>query len=281
MTQIPLIKTALLYAPVETFNLRQGPVALALDLCSRHGWGLTAMALHTDTALAVSPDARTHVQLEKDSADLAERNATNIAGLQGACSVRQIDLAAVTTIDHSRGFFPFVNDHARLHDLVICGTDAAGMLSERIVVEGLLFDAGRPVLLVPHERERGYGARHIAVAWDNSRNAARALGDALALLPEVEQVTFVVVGNEKAIACSLSEDWQVKALTRRKLSVMVRHTDRGHHPVGLELQKSAMEVGADLLAMGAYGHSRLRQFILGGATLDVLANLQLPVLMSH
>jgi nucleotide-binding universal stress UspA family protein len=272
MTQAQTKKTILLYAPVETFSLTAGPASFALDFCQRYGQAMTAILLHTDMAPTFS---------NPEPADLARRNSENVTALQAKCNKNGTILRTIDTIDHSRGFFPYINDHVRLHDLVICGTDSSCLLSEKMVCEAVLFDGGRPILLVPRGHASGYAARHLAVAWDNSRNAARALGDALALLPAVETVTFLVIGDEKTIATSISPDALVTTMSQRGINASLHHAKKGARGIGKALQEEAHKAGADLLAMGAYGHSRLREFMLGGATQDVLGNLQMPVLMSH
>lgn len=281
MTQSNPRPTVMLYAPVETFTLDKGPTALALNLCEQHRMGLTAVMLAAAAAIAASPKGRTHDQLVEDSAMLEARNQANAAALARTAQAAGIDLDTITAIDHSRGFIPFVDDHARLHSLTIIGTCDDGLLGERMVAEGLLFESGRPVLLVPRDHSAAFSARKIAVAWDNSRPAARALGDALAVLPGVAEVVFLTIGDEKEIATSISTDEQLRAMTRRGLIATHVQHDKGKRTIGAALQDAALEAGADLLVMGAYGHSRLRQFILGGATLGVLGNLRLPVLMAH
>lgn len=272
MSDIQIRKSVLLYAPVETFSLASGPTAFAHDLCQKHELAMTAMLLHTD----MSPFAG-----NPGSDELARRNAANVTALTAQCSKNGTAFRAIDTIDHSRGFFPYVNDHVRLHDLVICGTDNASLLSERLVCEAVLFDGGRPVLMVPHGHAKGYVANHLVVAWDNSRSAARALGDALALLPSVETLTFLVIGNEKSIATSIDSDALTATMANRGVQSKLCHVPKGHRGIGAALQQETRKAGADLLVMGAYGHSRLRQFMLGGATQDILTDLEMPVLMSH
>lgn len=274
-------QTALLYAPVETFDLGRGPTALAIDLCRRHGFALTAMLLSAAAAIAASPKGRTHEQLVEDSTALDARNLANAADLARTCAEGGIDLVQVTAIDHSRGFMPFVDDHARLHDLAIIGTADTGLLGERLVAESLLFESGRPVLLVPGNHTGPFTAGKIAVAWDNSRPVARSLGDALALLPGVAEVIFITIGDEKAISSSVTEDQRLQCVARRGLAVSEVRREKGKRTIGAALQETAQDLGADLLVMGAYGHSRMRQFFLGGATLGVLDDLRLPVLMAH
>jgi nucleotide-binding universal stress UspA family protein len=119
------------------------------------------------------------------------------------------------------------------------------------------------------------------VAWDNSRNAARALGDALALLPSVETLTFLVIGDEKTVATSIEPDVLAAIMASRGIKASLRHVKKGARGIGAALQDEARSASADILVMGAFGHSRLRQFVLGGATQEVLGSLQMPVLMSH
>jgi nucleotide-binding universal stress UspA family protein len=271
MLQVQPAKTALLYGPVETFSLAAGPVQFALELCSEHGLALTAMLLHTDMAIARSEDSET----------MANRNAENQSALAAHCHTKRTTLRTIDKIDHSRGIFPFVNDHARLHDLVICGNDNSSVLSERLVCEAILFDGGRPLVLVPRHHDKGYSARHIAVGWDNSRNSARALGDALAILPGVETITFLVIGDEKELSSSVEPNVLTETVALHGINVSICNAEKGKRAIGLALQEEALQAGADLLVMGAYAHSRLREFILGGATQDVLSALRLPVLMSH
>lgn len=272
MSRIQTRKTALLYAPVETFDLAAGPASFALDLCKQHDVALTAMLLNTDMAPLADG---------QQSNQLANRNVENLAMLRTRCDKDGTEVRTIDTIDHSRGYFPYVNDHARLHDLVICGTDNSYLLSERMVCEAILFDGGRPILLIPHRHAAGYTATHLAVAWDNSRNAARALCDALALLPSVETLTFLVIGDEKTVATSIEPDVLAAIMASRGIKASLRHVKKGARGIGAALQDEARSASADILVMGAFGHSRLRQFVLGGATQEVLGSLQMPVLMSH
>lgn len=264
-------KTALLYAPVETFSLDRGPTRFALDLCKEHGVALSAMLLDTD----MIPGRAAESEM------LARRNTENQSGLEAHCHANGTTLRTISTIDHSRGFFPFVNDHVRLHDLIICGNDNSSLLAEQLVCEAVLFDGGRPLLLVPHRHDKGYAASHIAVAWDNSRSSARALGDALALLPGLETATFVVIGDEKALSTSIAPEALKAMVALHGIDVVIRSATKGNRAIGAALQDEALQAGADLLVMGAYGHSRLREFVLGGATRDALTDLRLPILMSH
>lgn len=174
---------------------------------------------------------------------------------------------------------PFIGEKAaragRIYDLVLIGT----IWSEQAFVEAVLFDAGRPLLLYP---PGSFGGRidRLAAAWDGSRSAARALADARPFLEQASHVSLIAIVDEKPIeqesVVELADN-----LKRSGLNVDVQLARSHGSPIGQVLQTKASEAGADLLVMGGFGHSRLREFILGGATRGVLTNITMPVLMSH
>jgi nucleotide-binding universal stress UspA family protein len=168
---------------------------------------------------------------------------------------------------------------SRLFDLSLVPVPADSA-SPQDLAQALVFESGLPVLLVP-ETASPAALNHVAVGWDGSRVAARALHDALQLLPPGGRVTVLTVQGEKKLS---GEDIAG--------TLAARLNERGHdaravtialdgRPIGEALQAGAREAGAGLLAMGGFGHSRLRDFILGGATLGILSHLQMPVLLSH
>jgi nucleotide-binding universal stress UspA family protein len=137
------------------------------------------------------------------------------------------------------------------------------------------------MLVAPTDFAGEFTCRRIVVAWDNSRVSARALGDALMLIPGIEEVILLTIGDEKNVRSSLDQSETEGVLKRRGIAVssLTKHLDG--RTIGDAIQESALELNADLLVMGGYGHSRLRDFILGGATLSVLAHPRIPVLISH
>ncbi len=167
---------------------------------------------------------------------------------------------------------------ARAYDLSLVPVqDDAG---PQDMARALVFDTGLPVILVP---ENGTAAplNHIAVAWDGSRVAARALNDALHLLAPGGRVTVLTVHGEKALATEDLAGNLAATLRLRGFDAKAANIALDGRPIGAALQAGATEAGAGLLAMGGFGHSRLRDFILGGATLGILSHLRMPVLLSH
>lgn len=168
--------------------------------------------------------------------------------------------------------------HARYHDLVLVGLEADNPTS-RATAESAVFGSGRPVLLLPETFDAD-AFDHVAIAWDGSRVAARAAADARPFLARARKVSVLTVVDEKPLA---AEDGERLAATLRRggleaEAVVLRGKDA---PVARTLQDVARERGAGLLAMGGYGHSRVRDFVIGGATEGVLKSLSLPVMLSH
>lgn len=168
---------------------------------------------------------------------------------------------------------------ARYHDLSVLPWSGEST-SAQAMSEAVVFGSGRPTIIVPPSALPA-GLDHIAIAWDESRVAARALGDALSLLPQGGRVSVLTVKDEKPltghdVAASLAASLEQRGFKSKACSFSI-----GGRSIAEALQQTAIAEGAQLLAMGGFGHSRLRDFVLGGATQGVLTNLRLPVLLSH
>jgi nucleotide-binding universal stress UspA family protein len=189
--------------------------------------------------------------------------------------------------DVDAGSFPAVRvvlEHAHAADLVVANqTDREWSASESLDVADLVaVGSGRPVLLVPNTSQLTRVGTRILLAWNGSREAARAAFDALPILKHAE-VTTVVWIEPQADGESQQHPGQdiCEALLRHGVRCgKIKHaTSQGG--VGPTLMAEVETLGADLLVMGCYGHSRLREFIFGGATRYLLDKMCVPVLMSH
>ena len=166
---------------------------------------------------------------------------------------------------------------ARGADLTIAAQEAGAGLDALAPhpIHHVILSAGGPVLVLPGSgAAAGFGKR-VAVAWNGSREAARAAKDALPFLIAAEAVTLIAAGEEAGAALDLGAG----LLRRHGAPVTTRQIEpsRAH---GAMLLDAAAAEGADLLVMGAYGHSRLREIVLGGATREVLRDARIPVLLS-
>jgi len=170
-------------------------------------------------------------------------------------------------------------DHARLRDLTLVPVPEA---FDQWSAEAVIFSSGRPTLVLPETpAARPLKLDTILVAWDFSRAAARAVADAVPILEKAKQVRIVTVTNEKVIDSSHSSEELAKNLARHGINVVLELVDAAGRSVGKVLQAQAAACHADLLVMGAYGHSRFSEFVLGGATKSMLSKPPLPVLFSH
>ncbi len=171
-------------------------------------------------------------------------------------------------------------DYARLRDLTIVPAEA-NELADQPTAEALIFESGRPVLMLPRQPRKPFALNTVTVAWDFSRPATRAIGDAMPLLTKATRVHIVTVTNEKRIDTPRSGPELAKHLARHGVDVILETVDARGRPIGETLEAATRGHDSDLLVMGAYGHSRLREFVLGGATRSMIANPPLPVLFSH
>jgi nucleotide-binding universal stress UspA family protein len=170
---------------------------------------------------------------------------------------------------------------ARNYDLsVILQTDPEDTLSESLAIEAALFDSGRPLLVVPYIQTKGIGLDRVMVCWDGSRNAARAVGDAMPFLRRAKRVDIVCV-EQKEQRKVIRGAQIAEHLARHKLNVDVKSIVAPDSDAASIILSQAADSDTDLIVMGAYGHTRLREFILGGATRGILSSMTVPVLMSH
>jgi nucleotide-binding universal stress UspA family protein len=169
---------------------------------------------------------------------------------------------------------------ARQFDLAVVGqSERDRMAPEELVVEGALFGSGRPVIVVPYTQNTGLKLDRILICWNGGRTAARAMADAMPFLHQAKAVEVVIVGTD---AGKNDESAGVSQhLARHGLKAEVKNIAPGDLKVSAAILAHAKTSGADLLVMGGYGHSRLREFILGGTTRGVLKATTVPALMSH
>jgi nucleotide-binding universal stress UspA family protein len=169
-------------------------------------------------------------------------------------------------------------EYARLRDLTIVPAPESHV---QWGAEAVIFRSGRPVLVLPETPSKPFTLDTAVVAWDFSRAAARAVADAIPLLEKSKRVHVVTVTNEKGIDFRHSSEEIARNLARHGIDVVLDKVDAAGRPVGKVIRERLAACNADLLVMGAYGHSRFREFVLGGATQDMLSAPPLPVLFSH
>jgi nucleotide-binding universal stress UspA family protein len=171
---------------------------------------------------------------------------------------------------------------ARRFDLSVVGqAEPEKSAIEEIIAEAALFESGRPVVVVPYIQKDPFKLDQVMVCWDGSRAAARAIGDAVPLLKKSKRVEIVIVANERGKADEIAGADLGEHLARHDLNVEVKRTVLGDVDVADVLLSHAADSGADFMVMGGYGHSRLREFVLGGVTRSIFRTMTVPVLMAH
>lgn len=173
-------------------------------------------------------------------------------------------------------------DYARLRDLTIIPIPEADYV-DRWYAESVIFGSGRPIIILPEKRtsKDPIALDRVVVAWDFSRQSARAVADALPILKKAKHVFVVTVSNEKVIDTKQSGVELAKYLARHGVDVVLDVVDAAGRSIGEVLEAQVARRNGDLLVMGAYGHSRFREFVLGGATRSMLDRPPVPVFLSH
>jgi nucleotide-binding universal stress UspA family protein len=181
--------------------------------------------------------------------------------------------------------FPHDFAHAARHvDLAILGQPRDGdpLIGQYALVERCLFASGRPVIIVPAAPEKLALKGTIVAAWDGSAEAARAINDALTFLkPAARVVLLVGVTAEDGEERTPPTDDMIAHLKRHGVKAEAMRVKVSEGDVGRLLLTTAKDLGADLMVMGAFHHSRWREFILGGVTLTVLEEATIPLFMAH
>ena len=172
-------------------------------------------------------------------------------------------------------------EFARCFDLAIVGQpkpDAPGM--DDLIAEASFFESGRPTLIVPYIQRGTFRPDRIVICWNGSRVATRAIADAMPFLKRAKNIEVITISGERPIRDELPGADIAQHLARHDLKVDLKALSMATDTATTILNFAA-DTGADMLVMGAYGHSRLREFVLGGATRGILETMTVPTLMSH
>lgn len=269
------------YLPLNTYP--EAPpdtaIAAAVGLAAALNCGLQVSLFAVDVPKTASPISGFLINVEGMAQAVEQRSTAECARLQTLIEGTAPKALVASHKVMLGGALEAATAEARTCDLALLPW-SADTVSAQDMAQSLVFGAGVPVVLVP-ATAKAASIDHIAIAWDGSRVAARALRDALALLAESGRVSVVTVQEEKSIGDKSSAGVLAAALERRGFLATAVNVTLGGRTIAAALQETAVSEGAQLLAMGGFGHSRLRDFIVGGATKGVLSDLRLPVLLSH
>ena len=216
--------------------------------------------------------------LEKSRADAG----STAAQFEAAAKRSQLSCQALTPEASLPGAAASLANLVRAYDLAVLKQSSGDEdVTSHDIIEAVLFNSGRPVLIVPYIQKAGFSVKRVVVCWDGSRAAARAVADSLPLIARADNVQVLTVVTGKFDENDVAGADIAEHLARYKL-----RTERSRLPapdidVANAILSHAADANADLIVMGAYGHSRLRDFVLGGATRGMLQSMTVPTLMSH
>jgi len=256
----------------------QARTEAALGLARRHEAHLTGLHVLPATRWPAAMDGRILEQYKAQIAADEKQRANEVRAAFETAAKRD---GVIAEWREARGdAAAILADQARYADLVVVGqADPERPMQGGELIEDLVFTAGRPVLVVPYAgRFAGVGER-VLIAWKSGREAARAVKDALPILHKAKSVTVLSVNADDS-AHYPGQDLAAY-LARHGVKAEARKTVAGDIDVSDVLLSTAADLGADLLVMGAYSRSRLREAILGGVTNDLLDRMTVPTLFAH
>lgn len=279
-----MITTRRTYMPLATYPeaAEDHAVLAAARFALSLGGALEVTTFSVDIPRVPSPLASLLIDvpgLVQAAEDKSKSECARLHGLLGGigappavnCTSRQVLLS---------GMLDAAAAEARYYDLAVLPWSREEPSAQHLI-EAVVFGAGRPAILVPGSARPPARLDHVAIAWDASRVAARALGDVLPLLAEDGRVTVLTVRDEKPLVGAGVANLLASSLEKRGVKAHPIDITLGERTIAPALQEAALAEGAQLLAMGGFGHSRFRDFVLGGATTGVFADLVMPVLLSH
>ena len=201
---------------------------------------------------------------------------------EAAAKRSQLTVQALTPEASLTGATETFASLARTYDLVVLKqSDAEVDVSAQNMIEATLFNSGRPVLIVPYIHKTGFSVKRVLVCWDGSRAAARAVADSLPLIAKANNVQVLTISTGKFDENDVKGADIAEHLARYKLRTELARLPAPDIDVASAILSHAADIDADLIVMGGYGHSRLRDFVLGGATRGILQSMTVPTLMSH
>jgi nucleotide-binding universal stress UspA family protein len=269
--------------PIDEHPAAAGSLEAAISLAAAHGAYLEGLAIIPPLAvpLRLRPRQSAAALMKKEyQHDKVEARA---AIKRFEAKARTAGVASVAGVSVEGDAVATLAIHARTADLVVLprpGEDDIGILGGH-GIEASLLSVGRPVLLVPEKGIPAAFPRKALVAWNGSREAARALSDAVPLLARAGSVVVLSSGTAGDEGPIHSAQAALRYLARHGITAETVHANAADERVGNLILAQAKKAGADLLVMGAYGRPRFAELVLGGATRFILANAGIAVLMSH
>jgi len=261
-------------------------IAVSTTLAQKHNAHLIAMYVTPMPQVYISSDLPAPVGLVEQHDNFHRKRCDDLKQLFEEATATADFVSEWRDVNaHTLSVAATVTDVARTVDVVVMGqiSDPSEVYASTVVPEDVILACARPVIVVPVQKALPESIRNIFVAWDGREQAVRALFDALPLLREADNVRIHTINAKLSggyrILTSTGE--LANTLSRHGVNVTLSESEAHAGDVGDEILQYANDSGADLLVMGAYGHTRLREYVFGGVTRKILHEMPIPVLMSH
>jgi nucleotide-binding universal stress UspA family protein len=244
----------------------------------------------TGVAFAYHPDISGYMMPNFPAAMLAEMLAENervaratIERFETATRRRRLSSEHSLLVENEARVPRAYSRLARHCDLSMVMQSDPDSVDNDALIEASLFDSGRPMIVLPYIQKDVLKLDRILCCWDGSRTAARAINDALPFLVNAANVELLIVLNDasKGARDEIAGFDMAKHLARYKVNVDIRTIPAGDIDVTSAILSHAADCSASMIVMGGYGHSRLREFVLGGVTRGILSSMTVPIFMSH
>lgn len=280
-----MIKDILVHIPTE--RQMRPVIDASISLASACGAHLDALAtsyVSTSAAYVMDGSAAAAIaavfELEQEKA--VERATTALSVFEIEARHAGISYECCPIADLPAEAAASIGAASRLYDLsVVLQPDAEQQTFDNTIPTEILLQAGGPVLFVPHIFRGAFTAKRIGICWDGSRLAARALKDAKPLLAQADALYAISINGAQSGPADASPEKLAKHLARVGLPVKLIDLPASRSDIQPSILSLAADENLDMLVLGAYGHSRLQEGILGGVTREMLRTMTIPTLMSH
>ena len=281
-----MIKDILVHIPTE--RPMRPVIDASISIAAAFGAHLDALAIgYVSTSAAAYPIDGGAAVAVAAAFEIEQKRATERAVTALSAFETEARLAGISYAIHAAAEVPAeaatsMGAAARLYDLaVVLQPDATLQTFDNTIPTEILFQAGGPVLFIPHILRGAFEPKRVGICWDGSRLAARALKDAIPFLARADALFAISINGAETVPPDASLERLAKHLSRAGLPIKLIDLPASNSEVQPSILSLAADENLDMLVMGAYGHSRLREGLLGGVTREMLRTMTVPTLMSH
>jgi nucleotide-binding universal stress UspA family protein len=280
-----MIKDILVHIPTE--RAMRPAIDASISLAQGFGAHLDALAIGYVSSSAAyvmdgSAAAAVAAVFEMEQEKATDRAATALSVFETEARNAGISYECRSRADMPGDAAASIAASARLYDLAVVSQPETELHTfDNTIVTEILFQAGGPVLFVPHIFRGSFRPRRIGICWDGSRLAARALRDARPFLGQADALYAISINGAESVPADASPEKLARHLARVGLPIKLVDLPASRADIQPSILSLAADENLDMLVMGAYGHSRLQEGILGGVTREMLRTMTVPTLMSH